>query len=186
LPDSINAINQTIEVVQNASLLDIVCKIATIVIALVNIGLVVYIFLKNKERDVSHKEKHRKLSLLKTLVLDYCMKYFYEFFANLEEETKKLKSKDLDESTKSKINDNLLSFGKTFESKFTDLFWGVDQRLYNDIKQKTDELLDGFTENIFNENININTNKNFNDLVINKITSNKTEIIKILFSYSGE
>jgi hypothetical protein len=189
LPDSLNTIRQTIEVVvptQNISALDVVYKIATVIIALVNVGLVIYIFFKNSKRDVSHKEKSRKLNLLKTLVLDYSMNYFYDFFRNLDEEVKKLQNKNLGNAGKQAVNENLLSYGKTLEQKFTDLFLGIDQELHKNIKQKIDKLLDGFTENIFNENINIYTDDNFNDLIINKIILSKTQIIKILFNYSGE
>ncbi|MDL2245953.1 hypothetical protein LJC54_10695, partial [Parabacteroides sp. OttesenSCG-928-J18] len=76
LSDSLGVIKQTIEVVapaQTASMLDVVCTIATVLIALVNIGLVIYIFIKNKETDILHNDKSRKLNLLKTLVLDYGM-----------------------------------------------------------------------------------------------------------------
>lgn len=166
--------------------LDIACKIATVVIAVVNVGLVIYIFVKNSKRDSSHKEKERKINLLKTVVLDYGMEHFYRFFEKIEQESEKLKNRTIDASAKQAINKALLDFGKTLEHKFTDLFLGIDQRLYETIKQETDNLLDGFTESIFNENINIYTDDNFNDLIINKIIYSKTQIIKTLFSYSGE
>ena len=189
LPDSLGVIRQTIEVVspaQTTSMLDIICTIATVLIALVNVGLVIYIFVKNNENNTLHKEKSRKIKLLKTLVLDYGMDYFYEFFKNLDKEVIILKNSNLDDPTKQTINANLLSLGETLEHKFTDLFLGIDQRLYESIKQETDILLDGFTESIFNENINIYTEDNFNNLITSKIVKNKTQILKILFSYTGE
>jgi hypothetical protein len=166
--------------------LDVACKIATVVIALVNVGLVVYIFVKNTKRDSSHKEKERKINLLKTLVLDYGMKYFYQFFDEIDLETKKLKNKDLDDNTKRAINDSLLSYGNNLEQKFTDLFGGINQDLRTNIYQKTDNLLDGFTKSIFDEGINLYAEDKFNDLIVKKIIDFKSEIIKILFSYAGE
>jgi len=189
LTDSLNAINQTIEITAPAnpiSWLDTVCKIATVIIALANVALVIYIFIKNRERDVSYKEKSRKLNLLKTLVLDYSMDNFYEFFENIVNETNKLKNKDLDKNGKQIINDTLLLLGRDFEQKFIDLFLGINQKLHEQIKQKTDNLIDDFTESIFNENINIYTDDNFTNFVTNRIILSKTQIIKILFNYSGE
>jgi len=166
--------------------LDIACKIATVVIAAINVGLVIYIFVKNSKRDFTHKEKERKINLLKTLVLDYSMQYFYHFFDEIDTETRKLKNKNLDDSQKKKINDSLLNHGKILEQKFTDLFWGINQDLRTNIYQKTDNLLDGFTKNIFDEGINLYAEDKFNDLIEKRITDCKSEIIKILFSYSGE
>lgn len=189
LPDSLQIIRQTIEIVaptQSIPLLDIVCKIATVIIALVNVGLIIFIFVKNSNRDFSQKEKARKISLLKTLVLDYGMFNFYHFFEEIEEETKKLKNKDLEDTDKRIINDILLLLGKDLEQKFIDLFLGIDQRLHEQIKRAADNLLDGFTESIFDENINVYTDHNFNNLITNKIIFSKTQIIRILFNYSGE
>ena len=189
LPDSVNAIKQTIEMVapvQTISVLDTICKIATVLIACVNIYLVIVIFNTNRKRDTSFKEKERKIHLLKTLVLDYGMKNFYQFFDDIDTETKKLKNKDLDDNTKKTINDSLLKYGKILEQKFTDLFWGINQNLRTNIYQKTDNLLDGFTRSIFDEGINLYADDKFNDLIVKRISEYKSEIIRLLFSYSGD
>lgn len=189
LSDSLNSIRQTIEIVapvQINSLLDTFCKIATILIAIINLVLVIYIFKHNKNRDIKSKEESRKLNLLKTLVLDYSMSYFYEFYRNIDNETRRLKDKNLCDNDKKILNENLLEYGKTLENKFIDLFLGINQNLYKQIKNKMDDLLDGFTENIFNENINIYTDNNFCNLITGKITESKTQIIQILFNYSGK
>ncbi|MDR2125514.1 MAG: hypothetical protein LBP63_01620 [Prevotellaceae bacterium] len=166
--------------------LDVACKIATVIIALVNVSLVIYIFIKNAKRDSSHKERERKINLLKTLVLDYGMKYFYQFFDDIDTETQKLKNKNLNNATKKEINDSLLKYGKTLEQKFTDLFWGINQDLRTNIYQKTDNLLDGLTKSIFDCGINLYDDNKFNNLVSKQITDCKSEIIKILFSYPGK
>jgi len=166
--------------------LDIAYKIATVVIALVNVSVVIYIFVKNSKRDSSHKEKERKINLLKTVVLDYGMEHFYCFFEDIEQEADKLKNKTLSDNDKKAINNALLSYGKILEHKFTDLFWGINQDLRTKIYQTTDNLLDCFTKSIFDEGINLYTEDKFNDLIAKRIIDCKSEIIKILFSYSGE
>lgn len=64
--------------------LDIVYKIAMVLIALFNIWFAITIHkLKNKKED-NFKEADRKIALLKTLILDYNLKFVYDFFDSLE------------------------------------------------------------------------------------------------------
>jgi hypothetical protein len=167
-------------------ILDVICKIATVVIACANIYLAYFVFKENRKRDFSHKEKERKINLLKTVVLDYGMEHFYRFFENIEQEADKLKNKTLSDNDKKAINNALLSYGKTLEHKFTDLFFGINQDLRTKIYQTTDNLLDCFTKSIFDEGINLYAEDKFNDLIAKRIIDCKSEIIKTLFSYSGE
>lgn len=166
--------------------LDIACKIATVVIAAVNIGLVIYIFVKNSKRDSTHKEKERKINLLKTLVLDYGMKYFYQFFDEIETETKRLKNKDLGENDKKAVSTNLQTLNYNFEKRFSDLFGGINDSLRKNIITETDKMFDGFSKSIDNQGINLYVEAMFNDHIAKKTTDCKSEIIKILFCYSGE
>ena len=66
-PDSLCTIKQTIEVVatnKGSSLFEIVRSTATLAIALANIGLVIYIFIKNSKKSDTTNESNRKLALL--------------------------------------------------------------------------------------------------------------------------
>ena len=170
---------------ENQSLLDIFCKIATVIIALVNIGLVIYIFAKNSKRDVTDKEKQRKINLLKTLVLDYGMRYFYQFFDDIETESKKLKNKDLEENSKKAISERLQILNYNLEKKFTDLFGGINDNLRKNIITETDKMFDGISGSIDNPGINLYVEVMYNEHIARKITDCKSEIIKILFSYAG-
>lgn len=189
LTDSIRAIQQTIEIaspLQNPSILDTTCKIATVFIALINVCLVVYIFMRNTNKDNKNNEKNRKINLLKTLILDYNMKYLYLFFENTTNESLKLAEGVLNDVTKREINDKLLSFGNELRQKFTDPFLAVDPVLYNNILHSTDVLLDSITNSIFDEGINLSHAPKFEELITNNVTNTKTRIIKLLFNYSGE
>lgn len=189
LTDSVIIIQQTIEVaspLNTPSTLDLICKIATVSIALINIVLIVYIFLRNNNRDNKNNEKNRKIGLLKILILDYNMKYLYQFFIDILNETSKLKENELNYNIKEEVNNNLLSCGNELRQKFIDSFIAVDSTLYNNILHSIDELLDSITNSIFDEGINLAYAPKFNELIINKMTNTKTHIIKLLFSYSGE
>lgn len=191
LADSIHAIKQTIEVTaplqaQNISILDAVYKIATVCIAFINVLLVFYIFRRNTNKDTKNIEKNRKLSLLKILILDYNMQHLYQFFEYLKIESKKLTVNNLDDVAKKEINEKMLSYGNELRQKFIDPFLAIDSNLYNNILHSVDELQDSMTNTIFDEGINLSHAPKFNELITSEITKTKTQIIKLLFEYSGE
>ncbi|MBT1308194.1 hypothetical protein JQN08_13190 [Phocaeicola dorei] len=189
LTDSIHVIKQTIEVsspLQNISILDTIYKIATVCIAFINVCLVIYIFVRNNNKDNKNSEKNRKMSLLKTLILDYNMKYLYLFFEDLRKETNKLTVANLSNDAKREINEKLLLYGNELRQKFIDPFLAIDSKLYDNILHSIDILLDNMTNSIFDEGINLSHAPKFEELIINKITNTKTHIIKLLFEYSGE
>lgn len=191
LADSIHAIKQTIEVTaplqaQNISILDAVYKIATVCIAFINVLLVFYIFRRNTNKDTKNIEKNRKLSLLKILILDYNMQHLYQFFEDLKIESKKLTVNNLDDVAKKEINEKMLSYGNELRQKFIDPFLAIDSNLYNNILHSVDELQDSMTNTIFDEGINLSHAPKFNELITSEITKTKTQIIKLLFEYSGE
>lgn len=191
LADSIHAIKQTIEVTaplqaQNISILDAVYKIATVCIAFINVLLVFYIFRRNTNKDAKNIEKNRKLSLLKILILDYNMQHLYQFFEDLKIESKKLTVNNLDDVAKKEINEKMLSYGNELRQKFIDPFLAIDSNLYNNILHSVDELQDSMTNTIFDEGINLSHAPKFNELITSEITKTKTQIIKLLFEYSGE
>ena len=189
LTDSIHVIKQTIEVsspLQNISILDTIYKIATVCIAFINVCLVIYIFVRNNNKDNKNSEKNRKMSLLKTLILDYNMKYLYLFFEDLRKETNKLTVANLSNDAKREINEKLLLYGNELRQKFIDPFLAIDSKLYDNILHSIDILLDNMTNSIFDEGINLSHAPKFEEIIINKITNTKTHIIKLLFEYSGE
>lgn len=187
--DTLNVVQQVLDAVEpmrDTLVLDTIYKTATVCIALANIILVIYIFRRNNNKDKRNGEKNRKINLLKTLILDYNMKYLYDFFDKVKEETNKLKAPVLQISEKTSINNEVILLNSKLRQKFTDVFLAVDENIYNEILTSTDALIDGFTESIFNQGINLSHEPMFNDLITSKITATKTHIIKTLFNYSGE
>lgn len=187
LPDS-NFIQQVTDIVgglQTTSTLDSLCKIATVCIALINIILTFYIFLINTNKSDVNIEKNRKISLLKTLILDYNLKYLYDFFEHFMQESKKLKTDGLNDQQKTEINNKLLVYGSKLRQNFVDPFLAIDSKLYQNIINSIDSLLDNTTNNIFDAGINLSHEPKFKELITNKITETKTYIIKLLFNYSG-
>jgi len=66
------------------------------------------------------------------------------------------------------------------------MFIAIDEGLYNKILLKVDDLIDSLTNTIFDEGINLSHQPKYEELISKKIKESKTDILKILFSYTGE
>lgn len=188
LNDTINAISNAkgcIEIIHEKSLLDTFYSIANIVIALANVVLIYFIFRLNKKKNDNDKEKERKLSLLKTLVLDYNMQKFYAFFQDINTTAYSLKENGLTNTRKKEINEKIKDYSSILRHEFIDVFLAIDNSLYDKILIKTDELIDSLTNAIFDDGINLSHPPKYDELISKKISESKTEIIRILFSYTG-
>lgn len=158
---------------------------ATVVIALINIVLVFYIYFRNDKKDNNNNERNRKLGLLKTLVLDYNMKLLYVFYNEVKNISQKTQAK-LSTEEKGKIVEELGDLAALYRQDFIDLFLAIDKSLYQRIIDISDNLIDGLTETIFDEGINLSHKPKFEELVTKRIRESKTGAVSILFSYSGD
>lgn len=70
-------------------------------------------------------------------------------------------------------------------SKFYDSLLAIDDKLYESIKIKVNDLQTHLTNTIFDAGINLAHQPKFDELVIQKLTTTKTEIIQKLFNYRG-
>lgn len=132
--------------------LDIVYKIAMVLIALFNIWFAITIHkLKNKKED-NFKEADRKIALLKTLILDYNLKFVYDFFDSLELHLNELKTK---EANKRNIESDIQADFKKLNEKFINLLSAVDNGLYGKILQIGDDCRDKLVTNIGDAGVNL-------------------------------
>ena len=73
-------------------------KISTVIIAVVNMYL---LFNRNKKKDeetILKEERTRRLSLLKTLILDYNLHYYYDIFEEIENLLEDLRNEQCDKT----------------------------------------------------------------------------------------
>ena len=152
-------------------ILDISCKIATIIIAGANLYFV-------------HKfhKTIKKQNMIKSLILDYSMKHFYSFFDDITTETEKLKERNLTADEKSIINDQIIKYERDFENRFITLLLVVDEELYKSIKTSTDKMIDKFTEAIFDEGINLYNDDQYNSRIKTPMLSTKRIILEKLLA----
>lgn len=152
--------------------LDIVYKIATVIIALANIVFAIIIFKRNKKRE-----------LVKTLVLDYSIQHFYKYFEDLDCELSKLKTQ-CEETTKRNIERNIQSLGVVVEQRFIDLFLSINPKLHEEIKHQFDDMVGKLMTSIFDEGINIYVDTQYNEKIANVVGITKASIIKLLLENS--
>lgn len=146
---------------------------ATVIIALANIVFAIIIFKRNRQRE-----------LIKTLVLDYSIKHFYNYFEDLDLELRKLKNPQTNVETKKEIEKNIQSLGLMFEQRFIDLFLAIDPNLHKELKNKIDDMFGNIMESIFDKGINIYVDSQYNEKIANVMISTKASIIKLLVERS--
>lgn len=163
-------------------ILDVVYKIAMILIAAFNAWFAYTIHkLKNKKED-DFKEADRKVALLKTLILDYNLKFVYEFFDNLEAHLSELNERKAD---KRAIESHIQADFKRLNEKFVNLLSAVDRKLYDKILDISDSCRDKLVTNIGNEGVNLYVEAQYKNLIKNPYDDIKRTILSELFGYKG-
>ena len=163
-------------------ILDVVYKIAMILIAAFNAWFAYTIHkLKNKKED-DFKEADRKIALLKTLILDYNLKFVYEFFDNLEAHLSELNERKAD---KRAIESHIQADFKRLNEKFVNLLSAVDRKLYDKILDISDSCRDKLVTNIGNEGVNLYVEAQYKNLIKNPYDDIKRTILSELFGYKG-
>ena len=160
------------------SILDVVYKLGMVVIAVANIY-----FARNLQKHQEEKQKEKstsdhKVMLLKTLILDYNLKTFFEFFDKLTETTDKLKV--VDANTK-EIEPELQEKFKYVNQNFVDLLQGIDEDLHKTILAYSDDTRDLLIENI--STYKLENENNFKEHIVKPISQMKKDIIRELFMF---
>jgi hypothetical protein len=119
------------------------------------------------------------------LVLDHNLKNYHSIFDNIETQLILLQQPSLNYNDKQIIDTSIADLFIQLRSKFYDSLLAIDDSLYESIKGMADALQTHFTETIFDPGINLTHIPKFDELISQKMTTTKTEIIKKLFNYRG-
>lgn len=164
----------------------IAAPVGTLVISIINLILTITLFRLKDRKENRDSERKIKIDWFKTLILDNNLQYFHDFFDNIEKELEKLKSDNINVEKKQKVDEKIKDFQRTFRIKFIDTLLAVDKSLYDNILKIADNLVDDFTNSIFDSGINLNHPPKFEEIVIKKISESKTDMISEIFKYKGE
>lgn len=149
--------------------LDASCKIATVIIAVVNIIFAIIIFRKNSKRE-----------LTRTLILDHSIKNFYKYFEDLDKDLERLKDRNATQETKKNVEKNIQSHGRKLEQQFIDLFLRVNPEMHEAIKNKIDDMVGNIVKAIFDEGINLYNEPQYNEKIASPVIMTKSELLKML------
>ena len=94
---------------------------------------------KKEDKDDTTIEANRRMSLFKTLILDYNLKYVYEFFDKLDSLLVKLKQQDCD---KRALDPSIQNEFKQLNEKFIFLLIAVNNDFYTSILKLSDDFRD--------------------------------------------
>ena len=138
---------------------------------------------KKEDKDDSTIEANRKMSLFKTLILDYNLKYVYDFFDNLDILLVELKQQDCDKrALEPKIQDEF----KLLNEKFIFLLMAINQRFYLSILKLSDDFRDELVANIADDGINLYIDSKYTELIDKPSKNFKVKLLKVLFEYRGK
>lgn len=159
-----------------SGLMDTILAIAMAIIAVANIVLTIHIF-KQGQKDTSEgARKQRKFELMQTLILNNRLHLLYEFYDAVTIECCKLLG-STDQDTKVSVNEANIVLLKKFRQDFVMPFKVVDHNLFIGLKKTADDLVDGITEAIFNEGINLNYEPKFNEVISEPLSVNRNTML---------
>lgn len=164
---------------------DVVVQIATILTAIIGVYLAYRVYIWTKQDSELQSEQQRKLTMLKTLVLDYRMNLLYEFIDNITSSSNEL-AVSLNVEQRRLINEKLLIEFSNIRLKFFEVFRIVDNRmLYEPSLVILDNLSDYLSETISQDDIDFSQETILREKIIIPIHNASVEILKVLFKYTG-
>lgn len=169
---------------QTSNWLDVIYKLAMIIIGIVNASFAFYIFYYRN--NVERKKNFEKLrrDILNDFVLKYKLPSFYEYFTNLVAKSEELmrSNNDMDD-IKILLDDLYQDMFSAIRKNFTEYLSAVNDKLYNDILGLCDDLQGKLSQNLFDEDVDFKVQTNFETLIVNPILSYQKKILSELFNY---
>ena len=157
-------------------------KISTVIIAVANMCL---LFSRNKKTDeetAQKEERNRRLSLLKTLILDYNLHYYYEIFDKIENQLEKLRDKQCD---KTMVEKELQAQFRMLFEKFLNFLAIIDNGLFESVKNECDYCRDQLVSDISDQGINLWVETQYNTKIKKRVQTSKASILSLIFDYKG-
>lgn len=171
-------------VVKSSSVMDSILAIAMAVIALANIFLTFFIFKQGRKDTSESANKQRKFELVQSLILNNRLPLLYLFYDAVLDECRKLLVK-CDQQTKIAVNEANMALLKKFRQDYVMPFNVVDHELFVSLKTTADDLIDGITEVIFDEGINLQYEPKFNEMISEPLSRNRNVMLSKLYEMAN-
>lgn len=156
-------------------------EIVNVFIALLTLILAYYVFVHQKKQNI----KAAKLQWFKELIINPKFHYVDEFFREVSNIKGYFNNSDLTENEKDKVVDHLKRAYSTFNLSFLDTLFAVAPELYKDTGGNIDDLIDGMSKTIYNDELKLNNETTYKREIENKIKSSYNNFLNSIFSYKG-
>lgn len=167
---------------ENISVFEIIEKTSTIIIAIFTLVFSWYIFKYQSSKD----DNDLKLDWYKLIIIESKFDEFFNFFEKLNELLQPLKTEDLSIEIRQDVNDKILDELNSIELSFISLLLAVDKMLYECVKTQFDKLIDGLTEKLSEESLQLNNLEVYNNEISNHVADYKTKILKMFVEFRGK
>lgn len=165
---------------------------AQVIIAFANLILAGYVIIYQigKDRKIENgtaklNEQNIKLQWFKELVVQPNMEAITNFYTNLHTIDTKINSNDLTVDEKQDINEFVKAELSKLRKSFIDVVFFIDRPLSEQLMANLDELVDGITNAIFNDELKLKKPEVYEKNIGSKISASKNKIIALLYNYKG-
>ena len=166
--------------------------VAQVAIAIANIFLAGYIFLYQRKKDNEQQfqtallnEQNIKLQWFKELVVQPNLPIINNFYLHLNTLKEKITSNDLTETDKEAINFFVKEELSIIRKTFVDALLQIDKSFSEKVLTNLDELVDGITDAIFNDELKLAIPHIYEKHVGTKISYSHNNLIALLYNYKG-
>lgn len=178
--------------IENTFSLSDIADISQVIIAIANLFLAGYVLIyqirKDKKTDnetARLNEQNIKLQWFKELIVQPNMDTIAVFYSNLHTIKSKINSNDLSIEEKEDINNFVKAELTKLRKSFVDVLQLVDKSFADQLLQNLDELVDGITNAIFNDELKLKISAVYEKNIGSKISYSKNNLISQLYNYKG-
>lgn len=166
--------------------------ISQVLIAIVNFGLACYIFFYQIRKDRKSElatakinEQNIKLQWFKELIVQPNLHAIQNFYSQIQTIKNKITSNDLSEEEKQQINNFIKAEMVILRKSFVDVLLQIDNKLATTIMENLDNLVDGITNSIFNDELKLKNHVTYEKYIGGPISYSKNNLIATLYNYKG-
>ncbi len=169
---------------QSTNWLDVVYKVAMIIIGVVNASFAFYIFYYRNRLEKKKELENLRRDILNSFVLKYKLQTFYDYFTELVTNSEKLLDRQASlDDVKIILDDKNQDVFSSVRKNFTEYLDAVDASLYKKILKICDDLQGEISENLFDENVDLRDKCVYKEYILSPIQTSQKEILVALFSY---
>lgn len=178
--------------IPSSTFLSDISAISQVIIAAGSLCLAIYIFFYqfSKDRKIEIEsarlnEQNIKLQWFKELIIQPNIEIIVSFYTNLHTIKDKINSNDLTTEEKEDINEFVKAELSIIRKSFVDILLHVDKNFATLTLSNLDELVDGITNAIFDDDLKLKNTSVYEKNIGQKISYSKNSLISQIYNYKG-